>query len=132
MSSTIRGVGPLLAIAVVISVAWLVRLLVGRVAEHDRALQARGRAEDQAAARVEAALERPGLLPDRPLVVESAAAVEPRAEAEPCPICGGPLHADGHAVDRGGRARRRRIELRCGDCGRRTTVFVEIVAPTLN
>lgn len=127
-----QGVQVLLFLAVGASVAWLVRMLLQRDAQRVRAVRARGEAEQEAQARLEAVMKRPGLLPDHPLVLDSAAAVEPRAETEPCPICEGRLHVDTHDVDEHGPDRLRKLVMRCGDCGRKSTLYARIEAPTVN
>lgn len=121
--------GIILGIAVALSVVWVVRLVVAEVARRDKAVRAREEAEDDVEQRVAHALQREGLTADNPLQVTSAAAIEPRAEAEPCPICDGPLHVQAHEVDDDGPVRLRRVELKCGDCGRPTTFYAEVQLP---
>lgn len=102
--------------------------VVRRVDERDRAareieaeLQARRLRE-----RDEARL--PGAAPDSPLEVFSAAAVEPRVEALPCPRCAGRCHVIEHAVEHLGTTRLRRVTARCGACGHPRDVFLRLRA----
>lgn len=127
-----RTVELLLLIAVAVSVVWVVRLIVGRVAEHDREVEATAHAEHEVDTRLESALQRPGLLPDDPMVVDASSAIEPKAEAIPCPICDGRLHVDAHEVDEQGPERLRKLTMRCGDCGRNTTLYARIESPIIN
>jgi hypothetical protein len=80
-------------------------------------------------ARTEAALEAPGALPGHPIEVTSAAAVEPRAEAEACRICGGRLHTRSHEAVHTGGAALRSVRLRCGACGRDNQLFFRLRDP---
>jgi hypothetical protein len=121
-------VGIILGIAVAVSVVWVLRLVLGEVSKRDRAVRQREMAEHEAERRLTEAMERPGLTPDNPLTFTSAAAIEPRAEAEPCPICDGSLHVETHEVDEHGPRRLRVLTLKCGDCGRRTTMYAELEA----
>jgi hypothetical protein len=125
-------VGLVLAIAAAASVGWVLWLVVRHAAQADGADRARLRAEDEAHGRLAEVLGRSGFVPDDPLIVESAAVVEPRARAEPCPLCGGPLHVRAHEVDDAGPVRLRRLTMRCGDCGRLATLWAEIAAPTVH
>jgi hypothetical protein len=53
---------------------------------------------------------------DRPLVLESASLVEPRALAQPCPRCGGPLRLLSHDAVAKGASLLRAARTRCGLC----------------
>lgn len=89
-----------------------------------RRVDDRDRAELEAEARPDARL--PGASPGSPLEVFSAAAVEPRVEALPCPRCGGRCHVIEHAVHHTGEARLRRVTTRCGGCGDQRDVFLRL------
>lgn len=123
-----RTVGIILGIAVAVSVVWVLRIVLGEVSKRDRAVRQREAAEHEADRRLAEAMERPGLTPDNPLTFTSAAAIEPRAESEPCPICDGSLHVEAHEVGDLGPTRLRVLTLKCGDCGHRTTVYAEVEA----
>ena len=88
--------------------------------------------KDEAQARAEDALEREGGLPTSPIVVSSAAAIEPRAESEPCPFCAGRRHSDQDTIEELGGRRIRHLDMRCSDCGRHSSLFFEIRAPSMN
>lgn len=98
----------------------------------ERRIRAAERGHALAQARTEEALDRPGALPTRPIVVESAAAIEPRAEGEPCPVCGGHLHVTEHVAVHEAGQRQRRVDLRCGECGRIDTLWFELRASAPN
>lgn len=85
-----------------------------------------------ACARVAGDRERPGALPADAIDVSSAAAIEPQAEREPCPWCGGALHVDQHEVEEHGRHRLRRVDARCGTCSRTTTTWFRVDVVLLN
>lgn len=111
--------------AVVVTVAWLIRHVARHLDRHDRALDERQSQLELAEERTRAALGVEGALPTDPIVVASAAAIEPRAEAEACRICGGGTHVLEHATSAG---RLRHVTLRCGSCGRETELFFRIEA----
>jgi hypothetical protein len=76
-------------------------------------------------------LERGGA-PDRPIEVDSAAVVEPRAESFPCPYCEGALRCEEHTA--GQRAARlvREVSLVCRTCGEPVKLYFRVVEPLLN
>ena len=114
-----------LGVAVVAVVGWILWIWLSRarrVAEATKDAKARV-AEDRA---------RPGALPSDAITVTSAAAIEPQAEREPCPWCGGALHVDQHEVEEHGSDRLRRVDARCGTCSRITTSWFRVDAPVLN
>jgi hypothetical protein len=111
-------------VAFVLVVSWLLAGSLGEARRRDRLDVARERAVDDAQRSTEAALARPGATPDHPLEVASAAAIEPRAQREPCPLCSGPLHVQAHEVGPGGEGRH--VRLRCGRCGRETSLFFRL------
>jgi hypothetical protein len=113
--------GPLLAAAVIGAVAWLLWLWLSRARRVAVASAEVRRGIDRDRARV-------GALPSGALEVASAAAIEPRAEREPCPWCGGALHVDQHEVEEHAGDRLRRVDARCGSCSRVTTTWFRIRA----
>jgi hypothetical protein len=108
--------------AVLLATGWIVLRIFAQVRKTERAVI-------ELQARTEAALEAPGGLPAHPIEVDSAAAVEPRAEAEPCRICGGRLHVSSHEVLHAGGKALRSVRLRCGGCGRDNQLFFRLRAP---
>lgn len=114
------------------AVARVLVVVVQRLRHLDRTERGRIQAQAQAAERTRASLDAPGTLPGHPLVVTSAAAVEPKAAAIPCPICGRSRHVDAHeTTDVAGR-RLRRLTMRCGSCGRRGDLYLRIDMPRVD
>jgi len=74
----------------------------------------------------------PGGSPARPLVVPTAALVEPSATAFPCPLCSGRLRLVEHEVDRHGEQLLRVARCSCGDCGAPRNIWLRIEEPTAN
>jgi hypothetical protein len=105
--------------AVLLAAGWIVLGIISHVRREERTTR-------RLQARTEAALEAPGGLPSRPIEVRSAAAVEPRAEGEPCRICGGRLHTLTHEALRAGGVSLRCVRLRCGSCGRDNQLFFRL------
>lgn len=64
----------------------------------------------------------PGGSPERPLVVESASVVEPRALALGCARCAGELRLEDHAAVQG----QRRVRARCRSCGAVREVWLRL------
>ena len=58
-----------------------------------------------------------------PIDVTSAAVIEIRARATPCPQCGGSLRLEDHAAES---ASLRRVELRCTQCGAPRRIFFRV------
>lgn len=118
--------------AILLSIAWIGFQVFVRVRGVDRAVAEERAKERLAALRTEAALDREGATPDRPIVVASAASIEPRAESEPCPICDAHLHVDEHVVDDAAGTRLRRLDMRCGECGRHSRLYFQVKSPAPN
>ena len=78
-----------------------------------------------------AALE-PGGAPERPLVVESAAQVEPKATAAPCPLCDGTVRLEAHEAESIGGDLLRVARVACTSCGVRRRRWFRLAAPLLN
>jgi hypothetical protein len=74
----------------------------------------------------------PGGSPDRPIEVDSAAVVEPRAESFRCPDCDGALRCEEHAVGRRDARLVREVALVCRSCGSPLTLYFRVVEPLLN
>jgi hypothetical protein len=73
-----------------------------------------------------AALE-PGGSPERPVDLESASLVEPRARAEPCLRCGGEMRSVEHRAEALDRRRLRIAVARCARCGHARTFYFRLV-----
>jgi hypothetical protein len=71
----------------------------------------------------------PGGGPERPIAVESPAAVDVIATARPCPLCGGSLHLEEHAAEVIGGVRLRVARLGCAACGIRRARYFRLDAP---
>jgi hypothetical protein len=66
---------------------------------------------------------------ERPIEAESAAVIEPRVRAMPCPQCEGAFRIHDHASEGGGV---RRIEVTCQQCTVRRSLWFRIVEPEPN
>lgn len=74
----------------------------------------------------------PGGTPERPLEVETASLVEPRATDRRCPGCSGALHVEEHRAERREGRRLRVVRLICRSCGARPELFLAIHEPLVN
>jgi hypothetical protein len=91
------------------------------------------RATDKLARQRERLLElEPGGTPERPIDVESASVVEPRAQSLPCPRCGTPLRVDAHLAPSTPGMRLREVQASCPRCGHRRSIWFRLAGPTLN
>lgn len=115
-----------LGLGVVAVLAWIVFLVTQRSA-------ALGRAEREEAMALEAERMRDrrearlmGGNPTRPIEVASAAAIEPRACALPCPRCSSPAHVDEHEVEQHPEGRLRVVRMRCGTCSHRRPLYFRV------
>lgn len=68
----------------------------------------------------------PGAVPDRAIEIASPAVVELRAQAEPCPLCGGNQTCDEHAAVVIGGEPLREARLSCRLCHARRSVWFRI------
>lgn len=98
-------------------------------------MKRRERSERRAQARAHAELvhdlERlaqlaPGGSPERPSIVDSAAVVDVRAVADPCPLCSGPLRLEEHAAVTFGSAHLRAARVLCTQCGTPRTFYFSL------
>ena len=89
-------------------------------------------AADREAAALAEARTRPGADPRQPIDVQSAAAIEPRAEAAGCPFCDGNVHVVEHTARGDGEDRLRVVTLRCGSCGRTQALYFRVRPAALN
>jgi predicted RNA-binding Zn-ribbon protein involved in translation (DUF1610 family) len=78
-----------------------------------------------------ATLERGGT-PERPIEVVTAALVEPRARAIPCPICGESVRVDDHAARTIGGVALRLAHVACPMCGHSRIVYFVVRPPRPN
>lgn len=74
----------------------------------------------------------PGGSPERPIVVESAAVVERRAESVPCPDCEGSMRASEHDAITHQDVLLRKVSLTCRSCGAALALFFRIAVPLAN
>jgi endogenous inhibitor of DNA gyrase (YacG/DUF329 family) len=74
----------------------------------------------------------PGGTPERPIDVESASVIEPRAESLPCPRCGTPVRVEAHRAPSTPGMRLREVDVLCPRCGHRRCVWFRLAGPTLN
>ncbi len=79
-------------------------------------------AADVAAARERLARLEPGGSAERPIDVESASQIEPRALGTPCLRCDGPYRLDDHTVDRDVRV----VSVHCGHCGAGRVLYYRV------
>lgn len=128
--------GWLLGCAVLAAVGWIAAIVGGQILRGDRRARLAGEAKQLEADARALAIARPGGTADRPIEVVSASQIEPRAEREPCPTCGGRFHVETHEVQTIGANAPdaetvRHVVCRCGTCGTaRTTWFrVQNVLP---
>lgn len=121
--------GWLLAAAVVTAVGWIATIVGTQLMRADRRRQLARQAEqlDAAARMLEAA--RPGGSVSGAIDVASAAQIEPRAEREPCPHCGGRFHVEAHTVEIVDDDRLRQVVARCGGCGITRTTWFRVAPP---
>lgn len=66
----------------------------------------------------------PGGSRERPISVESAAVIEIRANATPCPQCEGELRVDEHRTDAGLRV----VAVTCGRCHAKRELWFKLVS----
>lgn len=71
----------------------------------------------------------PGGAPHRPLEVESASEVEPRARSMPCPKCEGELRVEEHAAATIDSVRLRIARMVCARCGSRRSIYFRLGSP---
>ena len=121
-----------LVAAVLVAIGWIAYQVAAHASGQQRALIEEEVRQELAESRTAEAMAREGATPERAFVVRSAAAIEPRAQSEPCPICRGHLHVDAHEVETRAGARLRRLEMRCGTCGRRSDLFFRVSASAPN
>lgn len=74
----------------------------------------------------------PGGSPARPLVIDSPAVVEVRAEATPCPLCGGSLKLEEHAAEIIDGVRLRVARVACTMCGVKREIYFRLDEPKIH
>jgi len=74
----------------------------------------------------------PGGSAERPIEIDSPALVEVRAEAKPCPLCGGSLKLEEHAAETIDGARLRVAKVACVSCGVRRDIYFRLDEPLLH
>ena len=75
---------------------------------------------------------RPGGAPERPIVVESPAQVEPMVDATACPLCESGLRLEEHRSETIGGARLRVASVRCARCGVRRALYFRLAETPLH
>jgi endogenous inhibitor of DNA gyrase (YacG/DUF329 family) len=74
----------------------------------------------------------PGGTPERPIDVESASVVEPRAAALSCPRCQVAVRVEAHRAPSSPGMRLREAEVSCPRCGQRRSIWFRLAGETLN
>jgi predicted RNA-binding Zn-ribbon protein involved in translation (DUF1610 family) len=70
--------------------------------------------------------------PERPVDVESASVVEPRASSFTCPRCEVALRVEAHHAPSVDGMRLRQAEVSCPRCGQRRSIWFRLAGPSLN
>jgi hypothetical protein len=70
--------------------------------------------------------------PERPIDVESASVVEPRAASFTCPRCEVALRVEAHHAPSVEGMRLRQAEVSCPRCGQRRSIWFRLAGPSLN
>jgi hypothetical protein len=98
-----------------------------------RARRGQARAREKLTRELEqlASLE-PGGAPERPIDVDSAALVEMRAVAAPCPLCSGLVKLEDHAARTIDGARLRVATVLCTACGVRRARYFRLDVPAVH
>ncbi len=68
----------------------------------------------------------PGGSPERPLAIDSAAVVEVRALAKPCPLCGGSMKVEEHTAETVDGVRLRVARVACTLCGVKRAMYFRL------
>lgn len=89
------------------------------------------RAADRTSEKLTRDLERlallsPGGAPERPIVIETAIAIDNRARATPCPVCGGDVDLEDHTAETIQGVRLRLARVRCRLCKRARNIYFEV------
>jgi hypothetical protein len=74
----------------------------------------------------------PGGSPQRPLVIDSPAVVDVRAEAKPCPLCGDSLKLEEHAAENIDGVRLRVARVACTMCGVKREIYFRLDEPMIH
>ena len=74
----------------------------------------------------------PGGAPDRPIEVDTPPLVDLKAEASPCPLCGGSLRLNEHAAETIAGERLRVARVRCTRCGIARAIYFRLAPVFLN
>lgn len=69
----------------------------------------------------------PGGSPERPIDVSTAALVEPKARAVPCPRCAEPFGVEAHEAYADAHGRLREVSVGCKSCGAARKLWFRIV-----
>lgn len=95
------------------------------------------RAADRTSEKLTRDLERlallsPGGAPERPIVIETAIAIDNRARATPCPVCGGDVDLEDHTAETLKGVRLRLAHVRCRLCKRARVIYFEVKGSLLS
>jgi hypothetical protein len=82
--------------------------------------------------RVRLATLEPGGAAERPIEIVTAALVEPKARAIPCPVCGGSVRVEDHAARTIRGAPLRLAHVTCPGCGLTRVVYFVVRPPLPN
>lgn len=93
-------------------------------ARTERRIAERSAVKDAKAGLRLAALEAGGAA-DRPIVVHTAAVIEPQASSMPCAACGGGARVEEHRAE----SNLRVVTVRCAQCGVKRDVYFRIAQP---
>lgn len=74
----------------------------------------------------------PGGSPERPIVIDSPAIVDVRAEGKDCPLCGGSLKLEEHAAETFDGARLRVARVACTTCGVKREIYFRLDEPMIH
>jgi predicted Zn finger-like uncharacterized protein len=97
------------------------------------ARRAAERASDKLARQRERLLDlEAGGTPERPIDVESASVVEPRAASIACPRCETLFRVDAHLAPSSDGMRLREVRALCPRCGTRRSLWFRLAGPGLN
>jgi hypothetical protein len=95
------------------------------------------RAQERAAGKLARQRERlfeleAGGKPQRPIDVESASVVEPRASSIACPRCESPFRIEAHLAPSSEGMRLREVRVQCPRCAARRSIWFRLVGPSIN
>jgi len=72
----------------------------------------------------------PGGSEPNPLLVATAAVIEPKARSVRCPRCDAAFEVESHDAEVGEHGRLRRVNLGCRHCGTKRSLWFRVTAPS--